>query len=144
MSPIFLKSNALFVAILSWFLAQSIKIILVFIQEKKIDFTRLYGAGGMPSSHSALVSSLSTIIGLENGFDSNIFALSAVFALVVMYDATGVRRAAGKQAEAINILFKHNNLRREEQLKVLLGHTPLQVSMGFLLGIGVALTFGGV
>ncbi len=127
--------------IAAWVIAQILKVIITTIYEKKIDFSRMYGAGGMPSAHSALVTSMTTCIGKIYGFDAPIFAVSCIFSMIVMYDAAGVRRAAGKQAAAINMLFLHADLRFDEQLKELLGHTPLQVLCGAILGVIVGIFF---
>lgn len=131
-----MNNKALWVAALAWFIAQAAKIILTLIEDRKMDWSRVYGTGGMPSSHSALVSALAVSLGKNFGFHSPFFAMSAVFGLVVMYDAAGIRRAAGKQAEAINTLLTHSGLTPGEQLKVLLGHTPFQVVVGAFVGIG--------
>ena len=136
-----IENKTLLAAVLAWFSAQVIKLILTLISEKKVDISRMYGAGGMPSSHSALVTAMTTGIGKIYGFDAPIFAVSCVFTMIVMYDAAGVRRAAGKQAKAINLLFMHTDLKFEEQLKELLGHTPLQVFCGAVLGIVVGCLF---
>ncbi len=128
-------------AVIAWTIAQGIKVLLNIFEKGRFDATRIYGAGGMPSSHTAFAVSLAVNIGKIIGFDSAIFALAAGFAAVVMYDAVGIRRAAGKQAAAINILFNHHGITLEEQLKELLGHTPLQVIMGAILGIIVGAVF---
>lgn len=139
----FLARSELVTALIAWFIAQVMKMIIVLIKDRKVNFERLVGSGGMPSSHSALVVSLASAIGLTEGFDSPLFALSTVFALVVMYDAAGVRRAAGQQAAILNkiidSLVKSDFSRTEKRLKELLGHTPVQVFAGALLGIAVAL-----
>jgi acid phosphatase family membrane protein YuiD len=113
------------------------------IVNKRINLRRLLGAGGMPSSHSAVVTSLATLIGYYEGLDSAIFALSVIFALVVMYDATGVRRAAGKQARILNQIINSKEVKVNvpEKLVELLGHTPFEVFVGFIIGIGYALLF---
>ena len=136
-----LSNTTLMAALLAWLIAQVLKVILTFVSEKKIDFSRMYGAGGMPSSHSALVTAMATCVGKIYGYDAPIFAVSCVFTMIVMYDAVGVRRAAGKQAQAINLLFMHTELKFEEQLKELLGHTPFQVFCGAILGIIVGYLF---
>lgn len=129
--------------IIAWFLAQLIKVILVLLFDKRIDFKRFVGSGGMPSSHSSFVTSLATAVGLVDGFSSTAFAVSMVVALVVMYDAAGVRRAAGQQAKILNKIVENWSSdevkQREEKLKELLGHTPKEVFAGALLGIAVAL-----
>ena len=98
----FLNNKFIWVPVSIWFLIQIWKFIFDLIKNRKVNLKRLLGAGGMPSSHSAVVSSLATLIGKSEGLNSPIFALSCIFALVVMYDATGVRRAAGKQARILN------------------------------------------
>ena len=108
------------------------------IKNKKFNFKRVFGAGGMPSSHSAIVTSLATLIGKEYGFGSGIFAISLIFAFVVMYDAAGVRRAAGKQAALLNKLIETPGLKPLEvqgKLVEVLGHTPFQVIVGAVIGI---------
>ncbi len=127
-------------AVSSWFLAQVIKTILYSIINKKFDISRLFGDGGMPSGHSATVTSLAVIIALACGPGSVEFALSFVFAIVVCHDATGVRRETEKQAFIINELVKSFEELFQEQLpevklKRFVGHTPVQVLAGILLGI---------
>lgn len=139
----FYSSSILVTTIIAWFTAQVLKVILVFIKKKKLDFRRLIGSGGMPSSHASFVVSLAASVGLKEGFSSTMFAISVVVALVVMYDAAGVRRAAGQQAKILNMLVdewgKNNFENTEKKLKELLGHTPTEVFAGALLGIAVAL-----
>lgn len=129
----------LWAAIISWAIAQGSKIILTFITEKRFDATRIVGTGGMPSSHTSLVMALAFSIGKYNGFDSPLFAVALIFSFVVMYDAAGIRRAAGKQAEIINMLIIKHEVPDMEKLKELLGHTPLEVFVGGILGIAVGL-----
>lgn len=131
------------IVLLSLIIAQTFKVLLGLFTEKRINFRRFLDTGNMPSSHTASVVSLSTAIALESGLDSPLFALAAVFAIVVMYDATGVRRAAGKQAALLNKIV--DNIKRkeghtliEENLKELLGHTPMEVFWGAILGFLVA------
>ena len=127
-----------------WFLIQLFKVIWDLWTTKKFNFKRILGAGGMPSSHSAIVTALATMIGKEYGTDSAIFALSLVFASVVMYDAAGVRRAAGKQAKLLNKIVETPGLTGvevSEKLVEVLGHTPKQVIVGALIGIVVGLIF---
>lgn len=123
----------------AWFIAQVCKIIVNFVLNKKFDFHLLVSSGGMPSSHSAFVCALAAAIGRIEGVYSTYFALSAVLALVVMYDACNVRRAAGEQAKILNyIMDKWQEMTPSvvtQELKELLGHTPIQVLMGALLGI---------
>ncbi len=134
----------LIVPILTWFFIQTFKVIWDLITTKKFNFKRILGAGGMPSSHTAVVMSLSTLIGKEFGFDSPIYALSMVFAFVVMYDAAGVRRAAGKQATLLNKIVETpglSDLEVQERLVEVLGHTPTQVIVGAIIGIIVGAIF---
>ena len=128
-----------------WFCIQLFKVIWDLVVTHKFNFKRILGAGGMPSSHSAVVTSLATMIGKAQGINSEIFALSVIFACVVMYDAAGVRRAAGKQAKLLNKLVETpglSNLQVQEKLVEVLGHTPTQVFVGATIGIVVGLIFG--
>ena len=131
-------------AISAWFLAQMIKVILTWITERRMDMSRFVGSGGMPSSHSALVMAVTTAIGLEQGFDTSLFGLALTLSLVVMYDAAGVRRAAGDQARTLNrivgLLFGEEEFSHRE-LKELLGHKPVEVLAGALLGVATAAAF---
>lgn len=135
----FFLESILVTAIIAWFAAQLLKVIFVLIKNKKFDFYRFVGSGGMPSSHSSFVTSLATGVGLTEGFASPIFAVSVVLALVVMYDAAGVRRAAGQQAKILNKLVEEWQTdkpdTRNKRLKELLGHTPAEVFAGAALGI---------
>jgi len=126
------------VAFAAWFIAQILKIFFVYIDEKRFDITRIVGSGGMPSSHSSFVTALMVSVGKECGFDSSQFAISTVLAFIVMYDAAGVRRAAGKQAKILNTIIKdmhETGTIKEEKLKELIGHTPVEVLAGALVGI---------
>ena len=132
------------VPIATWFFIQLFKLIWDLIKTKKFNFKRILGAGGMPSSHSAVATSLATLIGCNEGFESPIFAVSAIFACVVMYDAAGVRRAAGKQAKLLNKIVENpglSNVEVTERLVEVLGHTPFQVLVGAIIGIIVGLIF---
>ena len=125
-----------------WFGIQLFKLIWDLVETKKFNFKRILGAGGMPSSHSAVVTSLTTMIGRAYGIESPIFAIAVVFSIVVMYDAAGVRRAAGKQAELLNKIVETPGLTGVEvsgKLVEVLGHTPKQVFVGALIGIIVGL-----
>lgn len=131
------SNKTITVPILAWFTAQFIKVISRLLVERKFDFTLFVSSGGMPSSHSSFTVSLAVVIGRVYGWDSGLFGLAVAFALIVMYDAAGVRRAAGRQAKVLNKLV-HTHMDRMEfegKLKELLGHTPLEVLMGALLGI---------
>ncbi|MEG0229574.1 MAG: divergent PAP2 family protein [Oscillospiraceae bacterium] len=134
------SNYVLCVSLISWFMAQVLKTVLTLILLKKFVPERLVGAGGMPSAHSALVCSLTVAVSRLDGINSVSFAICFILAGVVMYDAMGVRRAAGEQAKAINEMRKNDNLSPEEkELKEFLGHTPLEVLGGALLGILIAL-----
>lgn len=139
----FFAQSSFITAIICWFAAQVIKVVTVLVTDRRIDFGRFVGSGGMPSSHSAFVTGLATAVGLSSGFASEAFSIAAVLALVVMYDAAGVRRAAGEQAKILNQLVeewsKQNYTNTEVHLKELLGHTPLQVAAGSVLGIVIAI-----
>ena len=132
----------LYVPLLVWFCIQTFKVVYELVKTKKFNFKRIVGAGGMPSSHSAVVTTLAAMIGKSEGLDSPIFALSLIFALVVMYDAAGVRRAAGKQASLLNKIVETpglSSVQVQERLVEVLGHTPLQVLVGAIIGIVVGL-----
>lgn len=139
-------SRYIMAAASAWAAAQLIKVILTLIMTKQFDRSRVFGSGGMPSSHSSMSCALLTTIGLRVGFDSAVFALAFCFACVVMYDAAGVRRSTGKNAATLNqlmdMLSGEGYVSDEERLKELVGHTPLQVVMGALLGILIGWLFG--
>lgn len=134
----FIQNKYIYVPFLLWFGIQTFKVIYDLVTTHKFNFKRILGAGGMPSSHSAVVVSLAILIGKNEGVSSPIFALSLVLAFVVMYDAAGVRRAAGKQAKLLNKLIETPGLTTvevSEKLVEVLGHTPLQVIVGALIGL---------
>lgn len=136
-------NKVLGISMFACFLAQFIKIFTG--KGKRIEITRIFTSGGMPSSHSSFVTSLGTLVGMERGFDSIEFAIVTVFALIIMYDAAGVRRAVGKQAAIINQMiddFHHTKHIEHTRLKELIGHTPLEVYSGAILGILVAIIMG--
>lgn len=126
-------------AALAWAIAQGLKVILTLLISRRFDSTRFWGSGGMPSSHSAMTCAMMMVIGFTEGFASPLFALAFCFSGVVMYDAAGVRRSTGKNAAVINRLIEQlikDGLNfDEENLKELVGHTPIQVMAGALLGI---------
>lgn len=134
-----LTNEFLITGLVAWFVAQLLKTVVHFSIYKKLDVQRLYGDGGMPSGHSATVSSLATICGLSFGFGSVEFAISAIVATIVCHDAMGVRRETGKQAQVLNELLRFLESGREADLKESVGHTPLQVWAGILIGIANAL-----
>ncbi len=132
----------IYVPLLVWFFIQLFKVIWDLVETRKFNFKRILGAGGMPSSHSAVVMCLSVMVGKEYGFGSSVFALALIFAIVVMYDAAGVRRAAGKQAALLNKIVDTPGLslpQVQERLVEVLGHTPTQVFVGAIIGIIVGL-----
>ena len=135
--------STLATAIIAWLCAQVLKVIFLLLKSRKFDFRRLVGSGGMPSSHSAIVCALACSVGLTEGFRSPDYAIAFVLALIVMYDAAGVRRAAGQQAKILNKLVedweKNTYSENEKKLKELLGHTPREVFAGALLGILVGI-----
>jgi len=137
-----LDNSVLIATFFAWLISCVLKGFLVCIRERRFDITRFMGPGGMPSSHSALVTALAVSTGLVGGFDSIAFAICAALSLIVMYDASGIRRAAGKQAEMINAIVEAWNekdpLMKEIKLKELLGHTPVEVAAGAILGAIVA------
>ncbi|HSQ59081.1 MAG TPA: divergent PAP2 family protein [Acidobacteriota bacterium] len=133
-----LPSSPLFHALACGFLVQITKVLTFLVREKKINIRRFVETGGMPSSHAASVMALSTCVGLREGFGSVFFAISLYFSLIVMYDAAGLRRAAGRQASLLNrILVEHIQLPGppHQQLRELLGHTPFEVLVGAVIGV---------
>lgn len=140
--PGILDNMVLISALVAWLIAQTSKVLVNLILQRRLNFHLLMSSGGFPSSHTATVSALALGVGKYYGWNSPIFAVSAVFALVVMYDAAGVRRAAGKQAEVLNQLverFYQGSEREQKRLKELIGHTPFEVFGGAILGIIVGL-----
>ena len=138
-----LSNYPLMSAVLAWFVAQVIKTAIDAYFNKGINWERMTGSGGMPSSHSSTVVSLAIATGISYGVDSTLFAIALIFALVVMYDATGVRRETGKQAVILNRLlldnpFSWTGKEFEKKLKEYVGHSPFQVLMGAILGILIA------
>lgn len=130
----------LMTGVAAWFLAQVIKTVLHAIINRKLDMTRLFGDGGMPSGHSATVTSMATIIGLVYGFGSVAFAISGILAIIVCHDATGVRLETQKQGYLINELVNaftelSGDKLPEVKLKAFVGHTPIQVLAGIILGL---------
>ena len=137
-----ITNKYLYLPFLVWFCIQTFKVIYDLVTTKKFNFKRIIGAGGMPSSHSAVVTCLATLIGKSEGVDSIMFAMATIFAMVVMYDAAGVRRAAGKQAHLLNKIIETPGLTGvevSEKLVEVLGHTPTQVIVGASIGIVVGL-----
>lgn len=141
------RNLALWSSLAAWLLAQSLKMALGWRKTRELDFRYLVSTGGMPSAHSAFVSALATAVGLQEGFHSTLFAVAFAFAVIVMFDAQSVRRAAGLQARLLNQivaeLFKEHHL-SGHKLAELLGHTRLEVFCGMALGIAVALALDAV
>lgn len=144
----FFHNRVLMTAVLGWAVAQVVKTIIDFSLNRKLNLERLVGSGGMPSCHSSTVCALCVASGYEYGLDSAAFAISAILAIIVMYDARGVRRETGTQAEILNQIMEffrmpENGMFKlefdQDKLKVLIGHTPLQVMCGAILGIIVGI-----
>jgi len=136
-----LENKALIAAISAWLIAQVLKIPMEYLRSRRWLWTMMLAAGGMPSSHSALMVAATLAIGFYYGFDSPIFALGVAITMIVTYDAAGVRRQAGMHAERINVIFNellHGHMLSEKDLREVLGHTPLEVAGGVLLGLIVA------
>ncbi len=140
----FLKNDVFWITLLTGFFAQVLKFIIYWIKDKKPNLEWLFTTGGMPSSHSASVMCLSTMVGIRQGFDSILFGITLYFSLIIMYDAAGLRRAAGEQASIINALIKEVGEGKgieNKRLKELLGHTPIEVLTGATLGIIIGAIF---
>jgi acid phosphatase family membrane protein YuiD len=135
-------NRILIAAVIAWFTAQTIKLVIELVRNHRVDLRYLASPGGMPSAHSALVTSLATSLWRQLGADSPEFALAAVFAAIVMYDAAGVRQAVGVQARILNRMLDEiftQHAFSERRLRELLGHTPLEVAAGCLLGVAVGI-----
>ena len=140
----FVTNKYIYVPLMLWFVIQLYKLIYDLCTTKKFNFKSIMGAGGMHSSHSAVVTSLATLVGKYNGVDSAIFSIALIMACVVMYDACGVRRAAGKQAKVLNEIVNTpglSNIEVQGKLQEALGHTPTQVFVGAIIGIIAGLIF---
>jgi uncharacterized protein len=128
--------------LVAWSIAQAAKVIYTSVRQRTLNLRVLAETGGMPSSHAAIVMGLTTAIGKHAGISSAAFAIALIFSFVVMYDAAGLRRAAGRQAEVLNRLVEdlvHMRGVQEQKLRELLGHTPVEVLVGAVLGIGIGL-----
>ncbi len=137
--------NKIFIITISvWIIGQGIKIAINILRGKRFSFRWFIGTGGMPSSHAAGVAALATSCGMEYGFNSGMFALAAVFAMVTMFDAQGVRRQSGEQAEVLNKviddMYWHKQVEMS-RIKEFVGHTPIQVLVGSILGVCLAVLF---
>ena len=139
-------NKILLIAVAAWAIAQVLKLLISVAVYRKFDINYLIPSGGMPSSHSALVCACATAAAFEAGLSSPVFAVAAVLAFIVMYDAANVRRETGEQAKVLNYIMRNwNEVKPEEfedELKELIGHTPFQVAMGGILGVAVGIAGG--
>lgn len=144
MSIIAILQNKVLIAVLiGWVLAQALKIPTEYLRSRRWMWAMFFAAGGMPSSHSALLVSGTVAVGLYYGFDNPLFGIAVAISMIVVHDASGVRRQAGMHAERINFLFEEllkGHMWDEDSLKEVIGHTPLEVAGGVLLGFFVAIT----
>jgi acid phosphatase family membrane protein YuiD len=141
LSQFFLYNPVLLAGILGWAIAQILKVIIERITLKRWNWALIFEAGGMPSSHSSMVSATALSVGFFGGFDSPVFALAAIISMIVIYDATGVRRESGKQAVLINSIIEEitkGKLPPQDKLKEVLGHTPGEAILGTTLGLTIA------
>jgi len=137
---VLLFNPVLLSALTAWLIAQALKVLIELITEKRVNWGLLFQAGGMPSSHSAMVSATALSTGIVYGFDSSVFSVAAVLAMIVIYDATGVRREAGRQAALINSIIEELSKGKfppQGKLKEMLGHTPGEAFLGTLLGLAI-------
>lgn len=138
-----LNNEVLLIALCTWAIAQVLKVVVILVQEKRLAWNYFFISGGMPSAHSATVCALATSLAMIDGMDSIGFSISAVLAVVVMYDAAGVRQSVGQHSAILNLIVKElskkvTKLEREKDFREFIGHTPFQVLMGALLGVFVA------
>lgn len=136
-----LSNKALWVPAVAWVLAQILKVVVESIKERRLSFSHMLTMGGMPSSHTALVCALATTVGIVYGLGSAVFAISVFFAIVVMYDAAGVRQTVGTQSTMLNRILEElfkNNPEFQQRLRELIGHTKFEVAAGAILGIVIA------
>ncbi len=141
LNDIVLYNPVLLTGILAWAIAQILKVIIERFTLKRWNWALIFEAGGMPSSHSAMVSATALSVGFFSGFDSPVFAMAAIIAMIVIYDATGVRRESGKQAVLINSIIEEltkGKLPPQDKLKEVLGHTPGEAFLGTTLGLSIA------
>lgn len=137
----FIKNEFFWCSFISWLSAQILKIFFHYLKEKKWDISRIIKPGGMPSSHTAPLAAFTTLVGIKIGFDSAIFVLSFLITTVVMYDAAGVRKSAGEHAKLLNIITKKLIPEEYKNFPEILGHSPLEVAGGMLLGIIIGVIF---
>lgn len=139
-----LSNNILWATLFSCVLAQILKIPFHYLEHKELNWTRCIGSGGMPSSHSSSVCTLATCVGLQYGFGTPLFAVATAFAIIVMYDAAGVRKATGEQAKILNRIikkFEKHEFQVDQELKELIGHTKVEVLVGATMGILLGILF---
>ena len=132
------KNKIFIITILTWLIAQFIKVIIGILNERRFNFKWFIGTGGIPSSHCAGVTAMATCVGMSFGYSSGIFAVALIFAMITMFDAQGVRRSTGRQAEILNKMFEDLYFQKpikENRLLEFIGHTPVQVYAGLVLGI---------
>ncbi|MBO9129109.1 divergent PAP2 family protein [Bacillus sp. 165] len=134
------KNDPLVAAIIAWFLAQLAKVVIAIFRTGRFELELFFSSGGMPSSHSSTVTALATSIAIDDGVESTTFALALIFAVIVMYDASGVRLAVSHQAKILNDFF-HGKMKNYKMLNELVGHTPYQVIAGAILGVVVAVWY---
>jgi uncharacterized protein len=142
----FLNNKVLLISIVTWALTQVLKVLVILVQERRIAWNYFITSGGMPSAHTATVCALATSIALTDGVGSVVFSVAVVLAVIVMYDAAGVRQSVGQQSAVLNRLIREFSFRttkqdREKDLREFIGHTPFQVFVGALLGVFVAWTW---
>jgi len=144
-NSVFTSNYWVFISVFTaWLIAQSLKVVIGIIREKRFNFKWFVGTGGMPSSHAAAVSGMATAFAIHYGLDSPLFALAFMVLLIVISDAQGVRRASGQQAEILNKILDDIYWKKkiqENRLKELLGHTPVQVVVGIIIGIGTVILY---
>lgn len=147
-----ITNKVLVISFCAWAVAQLLKVVVILVREKRLDLSYLVGSGGMPSAHSAVVSALATAVAITQGLGSVVFGIAAILAVVVMYDAAGLRQSVGQQAVVLNRIIQELRFRRpiaelERDLREFIGHTPFQVIAGATVGILTAwlwLTISGV
>lgn len=141
------NSPIIIISFIAWFIAQSLKIFTSYNEDKKIKLSRFFNSSGMPSSHTSVIISATSTIGILYGFENPLFSLALIFSFIVMYDAAGVRYETGKQATLINFLVeeikthKIGDVFHVEKLKELIGHKPIEVLVGAVLGIAVSVGY---
>jgi len=138
----FLSNNVFWIGFWGWLITQSLKIVLNTIRERRFNFAWIITTGGMPSSHAGGVCSMTAALGLKEGFGSSIFAFAVIFSFVVMFDAQTSRRSIGKQAEILNTMMDDLYAGRpisDKKIKAFMGHTPVEVFVGALMGVLIAL-----